>query len=605
MTELGMHQEYPTVIYQDNKSTIQIANNRGSLGKASRAMDLEVLAIRNRIEDHEVGVEYCMSDNMAADLGTKALGLPKFPRFRDTINGYALIKAAYPDLNLPDYVYEISDDDETIPKRGSKLERVQAMIMKFEVDYLDDDFSEENKSEDSDSEYISPQRLRGGCDNDYNDEDDDIQVDDNVVYDEEPALSAHDFHPDEDHGNYIVTRLRGGADEDNHVEDIVDYDWRADIRSESPSFLIVPELSYNEVTQPIGPLIQLSTYQPEDIFSMKLKSAEGFDYNEEIDDLPDPRHYNISVEALYMHVILFMQVEDTERHPFHDYDRYLRWVDPVKTDYQITVNLAWDTLYQESNPKRRIRSILHDPTLIAKKFQQAARRITDPPQRYRQIQIVIEAYVRSIENHFHKKLIEYNDNVEWDMLTDTPSPKDSYLRWIRWRCYFRNRLNRYIDDPDNIPSPIDDMTDGCPQWRMVDELRATKRNWFVMHQKINQYVWLASPEGAYQEDVIPAHSARQRNDILYWDLIPLWKLRSQYTPQQRIFNSEPEELPEEYQSPRHQRMDKYLQARKPKWGRNVDQIIDDSDEWDADQYPPAPKKMKIVQESSDDSDLGS
>jgi hypothetical protein len=44
-------------------------------------MDLEVLAIRNRIEDHEVGVEYCMSDNMSADLGTKALGLPKFPRF--------------------------------------------------------------------------------------------------------------------------------------------------------------------------------------------------------------------------------------------------------------------------------------------------------------------------------------------------------------------------------------------------------------------------------------------------------------------------------------------------------------------------------------------
>ncbi len=82
-----MHQEYPTVIYQDNKSTIQIANNRGSLGKASRAMDLEVLAIRNRIEDHEVGVEYCMFDNMSADLGTKALGLPKFPRFRDTING--------------------------------------------------------------------------------------------------------------------------------------------------------------------------------------------------------------------------------------------------------------------------------------------------------------------------------------------------------------------------------------------------------------------------------------------------------------------------------------------------------------------------------------
>ncbi len=73
------------------------------------------------------------------------------------------------------------------------------MIMKFEVDYVDDDFSEENKSEDSDSEYISPQRLRGGCDNDYNDEGDDMQVDDDFVYDEESALSAHGFHPYEGH----------------------------------------------------------------------------------------------------------------------------------------------------------------------------------------------------------------------------------------------------------------------------------------------------------------------------------------------------------------------------------------------------------------------
>jgi hypothetical protein len=184
MTELGMHQEYPTVIYQDNKSTIQIANNRGSLGKASRAMDLEVLAIRNRIEDHEVGVEYCMSDNMNADLGTKALGLPKFPRFRDSINGYALVKAAYPDLNLPDYVYEISDDDETLPKRGSKLQRVQAMIMKFQVEYIDEDFSgEENDGVNSDSEYIPPQRLRGGFDDDNYDEGEGIQFADEFEYD--------------------------------------------------------------------------------------------------------------------------------------------------------------------------------------------------------------------------------------------------------------------------------------------------------------------------------------------------------------------------------------------------------------------------------------
>ncbi len=79
-----------------------------------------------------------------------------------------------------------------------------------------------------------------------------------------------------------------------------------------------------------------------------------------------------------------------------------------------------------------------------------------------------------------------------------------------------------------------------------------------MYREISQYVWLASPDGAYQEDSIPAHSDIRRKDILYWDLIPLWKLRSQYTPQERIFNSEAEELLPDYQSPRQQRMVHYL-----------------------------------------------
>ncbi len=173
------------------------------------------------------------------------------------------------------------------------------------------------------------------------------------------------------------------------------------------------------------------------------------------------------------------------------------------------------------------------------------------------------------------------------------------------QCYFRNRLNRYLDDPKTILSPIDDITQGCPLWREVDELRATKRNWFVMYREISQYVWLASPEEAYQEDAIPAHSDIRRKYILYWDLIPLWKLRSQYAPQERIFNSEAEKLLPDYQPPRQQRMVHYLQSREPNWGRNVVQIIDDPDGWGDEQFPPAPKKLKVVHEYSDDSNLGS
>jgi hypothetical protein len=72
-----------------------------------------------------------------------------------------------------------------------------------------------------------------------------------------------------------------------------------------------------------------------------------------------------------------------------------------------------------------------------------------------------------------------------------------------------------------------------------------------------------------------------------------------------MFNSEAEELPADYQSPCHQRMGQFLQSREPKWGRNVIHIIEDPDGWHAEQFPPAPKKLKVVQESSDDSNLGS
>jgi hypothetical protein len=60
-------------------------------------------------------------------------------------------------------------------------------------------------------------------------------------------------------------------------------------------------------------------------------------YSDEIDNLPDPRIYNISVEDLYVHVLLFIQ-DAQGPNAFHHYERYLRWVDPDKKDYQDAIN---------------------------------------------------------------------------------------------------------------------------------------------------------------------------------------------------------------------------------------------------------------------------
>ena len=127
--ELGFPQEEPTPIGQDNQSAQQIVNNRGSLGQTSRAMDLKVLASRNRIEDHEVVTEDTRTDELIADMGTKALPATPFIQYRDIMNGYSLVKAAYPNKNMSEYVYDGGS--------SSTLSMVQGSIMMMSVNAND------------------------------------------------------------------------------------------------------------------------------------------------------------------------------------------------------------------------------------------------------------------------------------------------------------------------------------------------------------------------------------------------------------------------------------------------------------------------------------
>jgi hypothetical protein len=105
MGEMGMHQEKPTVVYQDNKATIQIALNRGSLSNRSKHIDLKVLSSRNKIEDGQVLPVYKESPKMLADMGTKALPDTQFAYLRDQMNGYSLVKQHHPTYRIPDFVF--------------------------------------------------------------------------------------------------------------------------------------------------------------------------------------------------------------------------------------------------------------------------------------------------------------------------------------------------------------------------------------------------------------------------------------------------------------------------------------------------------------------
>ena len=104
MAEVGLFQQEPTVIYQDNQPAIQIMTNRGSLPNKSKAMDIRVMSARNKVEDRKVLPVYVNTLKMWADIGTNALDEKQFVFLRDLANGYALVRARGGIADLPSLV---------------------------------------------------------------------------------------------------------------------------------------------------------------------------------------------------------------------------------------------------------------------------------------------------------------------------------------------------------------------------------------------------------------------------------------------------------------------------------------------------------------------
>ena len=103
-SEMGLAQQKPTVVYQDNESAICIELNRGSLSSRSKHIDRTILQSRQKIEDAEVVPEFISTNRMLADIGTKPLPDGQFAYLRDAMCGYSLVKKNHPDYILPSYV---------------------------------------------------------------------------------------------------------------------------------------------------------------------------------------------------------------------------------------------------------------------------------------------------------------------------------------------------------------------------------------------------------------------------------------------------------------------------------------------------------------------
>ena len=86
ITEMGIVQEKPPVLYIDNSGALALAKDRRSCHK-SKHIDRRYLKVREFVEDGEIRVAAVPTDENPADLFTKDLARPKFEKFLRMVTG--------------------------------------------------------------------------------------------------------------------------------------------------------------------------------------------------------------------------------------------------------------------------------------------------------------------------------------------------------------------------------------------------------------------------------------------------------------------------------------------------------------------------------------
>ena len=85
LSDIGYKISEPTVVYEDNQGAMEIAKNP-KFHNRTKHIDIAYHFIRERIASNEVKVIYCQTDDMLADVMTKALPRDKFEKLRSMLN---------------------------------------------------------------------------------------------------------------------------------------------------------------------------------------------------------------------------------------------------------------------------------------------------------------------------------------------------------------------------------------------------------------------------------------------------------------------------------------------------------------------------------------
>ena len=101
LSELGYPQPGPTVVYEDNQSTIRMVNNGNDKGR-TKHIDVRFHYVREMIENKQIVVQYKPTQDMIADILTKVTPKPIFNQLRPSLLGLShekVIKTALITIN--------------------------------------------------------------------------------------------------------------------------------------------------------------------------------------------------------------------------------------------------------------------------------------------------------------------------------------------------------------------------------------------------------------------------------------------------------------------------------------------------------------------------
>jgi hypothetical protein len=97
LTELGYQQDHPTILHEDNQSTIQMINNDSNSQK-TKHIDVRYNYVREKVAAGDIVMKYCMSSDMTSDILTKPLAPKPFLHLRPKLLGMSVVTDLYLDL---------------------------------------------------------------------------------------------------------------------------------------------------------------------------------------------------------------------------------------------------------------------------------------------------------------------------------------------------------------------------------------------------------------------------------------------------------------------------------------------------------------------------